>query len=209
MNLGTAFARCGSHKPHSFISYEVEDTEYIITKNVRGLTAMHGQFGASNVLGLAGGEVGARLVAEFELKHERGDKYCLYVDKVDTVFFAQPKVYIANNFKKDTCEYSQVLKHEEKHVDTLIKAHREYMSKFRSHMRWSVRDLPVLEPMTLDEAHEKRAFFINIISGHITSFIQKINEDVAQRQKKVDSKGEYERVLNNCSRWDEKIQDKR
>ena len=201
----SAQARCKSHQPHSYISYEVDKTEYIITKDVNSLTTMHGQIGPRHVLGLAGGEVGAKFTAEFELKPERNGTYCLYVDKVDTVFFAKPKVYIASNFRKGTCEYTQVLRHEEKHVKTLKRAHKDYMSEFRSHMRWSLRDLPVFDPMSVSDANEKRNEYVQIISNHLTTFIEKINKDVAKRQKEVDSKEEYQRVLNNCSRWDDRI----
>lgn len=198
-------ARCKSQQPRSFVTYETEKTEYIITKDVNSLTTMHGKIGPRHVLGLAGGEVGAKLTADFELKRETDGRYCLYIDKVNTVFYAKPKVYIASNFKKGTCEYSQVLKHEEKHVKTLKRAHKDYMSRFRSHMRWSLRDLPVFEPMSVDEANEKRGEYMQMISNNLTSFIEKINEDVAERQRKVDSKEEYARVLKNCSRWDDRL----
>lgn len=200
-----ANARCKSQQPRSFMNYETEKTEYIITKDVNSLTTMHGKIGPRHVLGLAGGEVGAKFTAEFDLERETDGMYCLYVDKVNIVFFAKPKVYIASNFKKGTCEYSQVLRHEEKHVKTLKRAHKDYMSRFRSHMRWSLRNLPVFDPMSADEANEKKDEYVQIISKHITGFIEKINEDVAERQKKVDSKDEYARVLKNCSRWDDRL----
>ncbi len=200
------FARCPSQKPLAIIQYSVSPTEYIKKNNADHLTNMHtGGHGAGQVLGLAGGDVGTSFKATFDLKQVKKDLYCLNVKKIKATFFAHPKVYIASNFKRGTCEYGNVLKHEEKHVKTLKKTHREYMPKFKQHLSSAARKLPVLEPMTLSEANENKDVYVKKISEDLSSYMQIIMMEVAQRQKEVDSKEEYQRVMKRCSKWDKRL----
>ena len=200
------FAKCPSQKPFAQIKYSVSPTEYIKTSNADHLTRMHtGGVGIDKVLGLAGGEVGTSFKAAFEVKQRKSGLYCLNVKKIKATFFARPKVYIASNFKRGTCEYANVLRHEEKHVKTLVRTHKEYMPKFKLHLRSTARDLPVLPEMALSEANEKKQIFVDQISRDLASYMQEIMEEVAIRQKEVDSQEEYERVLRRCKKWEKRL----
>lgn len=169
---------------------------------------MHnGPLGAhgNQVLGLAGGEVGTKFTAAFETKNYRDGLICLNVKEIKATFFAHPKVHIASNFKRGTCEYVNVLKHEEKHVRVLKKTHKEFMPKYKKHLRVTAKKLPILEPMSLKDANSKKQIFVTHIQKDLSAYMQKIMQEVEIRQKEVDSAEEYERVLNQCRKWDQRL----
>lgn len=204
--IKNAEAECRSHRPFAIIQYSVSSTEYIKTDNSDSLTLMHdGVIGASKVLGLAGGDVGTSFDALFDIEQQKDGLYCLYVKKVKATFFAHPKVYIASNFKKGTCEYANVLRHEEKHVKVLKRTHRQYMPEFKRHLRKTTKNLPILQPMTLNEVNDKKQFLVKQISKDLSSYMQVITLEVAKRQSKIDTKKEYQRVMSRCTKWDKRL----
>lgn len=200
-----AATKCRPHRPSTSLNYKVEPTEYLRNLSAHELTAFHSASGPHTVLGLAGGKVGTSFEASFEVKPVTGNLYCLNLKKIDAMLFAKPQVHIAKNFKRGTCEYNAVLKHEEKHVTTLIRAHKEYIPHYRKHLRVTSKKVPVLQPMTLHEANQKKYVLIEQIKKDLQSYLDKITEDVAQRQRKVDSEKEYRRVWDRCKKWEKRL----
>lgn len=202
-----AHAECRPHRPSTSLKYEVEPTQYLRTLNAQQLTSFHSGQGPNTVLGLAGGEVGTSFEAFFEVKEVKNNLYCLNLEKIKAVLFAKPQVHIAKNFRRGTCEYNAVLKHENKHVDTLKRAHKEYLPFYRKHLRVTSKKVPVLPPMKLAEANQKKYMLVAQIKKDLQGYLDTIMKDVAKRQAKVDSTKEYERVWRRCGKWEKRLAD--
>lgn len=202
-----AAKKCSVHRPSTSLKYKVEPTQYLRTLDATALTAMHMQTGPNKVLGLAGGAVGTKFEATFEVESIGANKYCLNLEKIEATLFAKPQVHIAKNFKRGTCEFNAVLKHENKHVDTLKRAHKEYLPHFRKHLRITSKKVPVLPPMKLSEAELKKEIIVQQISKDLSTYLNTIMEDVAERQKKVDSTREYQKVWDRCRKWEKRLAD--
>lgn len=196
---------CRKHRPITRLKYEVEPTQYIRDLSANELTAWHSGGGPSTVLGLAGGEVGTRFETSFETKPVGNNLYCLNVKRINAVLFVRPQVHIARNFKRGTCEYNAVLRHEDKHVRVLKQAHTEYLPKYQHHLRTTSKKIPKLPPMTLAQANQERHALVEQIKRNLSSYLEVIMSDVARRQQKVDTAEEYQRVAERCRKWEKRL----
>jgi len=170
---------------------------------------MHGPDGMiarGNIMGLAGGEIEMRFNATFEAVpyNDQPNHYCLNVKTVRATINSKPKVYIAKNFSRGTCEYAATLKHELKHVKVLKRAHKEALPAFRKHLNESTKSLPVLAPMRISNVNEGKQNLISHLKNELQSYIKLIEQDVELRQREIDSQEEYDQVWQRCDKWNRK-----
>ncbi len=196
---------CGDHRPHTYLYNTIDQIEYVRTQSANDLTDL--QNSHRQVLGLAGGEVGTRFETLFEAKPYDHGLYCLKVKSVEAVFFARPKIYIASNFGRGSCEYGAVMRHEQKHVNTLKITHNEYTPLYRAHLRSVARDTPVFDPVRVDDIDAQKEQIIEYLSAGLNVYMQGIMEELSSRQQEIDSEEEYQRVMDVCHRWDKKLED--
>ncbi len=184
------------------------ETKYIRDFSYKILTALHSGGTGSRTLGVAGGNVGVKFVTQFKPVKQRGSKlYCLQVKKIDATFYANPVVQIAKNFKRGTCEYHKVLTHENQHVETLKKAHKEYMPFFKKHLRVTSKKLSKLPPVSIQGMAEQQQQIVSEINAHLSEFMNTIGEDAAKRQARLDTAREYQKVWSRCRNWEKHLQE--
>lgn len=199
-----AFAdTCKRSTPKTSLYNTIEQLEYIRTYSSAELTQYHGR--GEQVLGLAGGPIGTTFEAGFEAVPYNDTLYCLNVEYVDAKFFAQPRIYIATNFGRGSCEYKAVMEHERKHVETLETTHNEYTSRYRNHLRNVSMKIPPLRPVSLSEINNQKRAVIDHIGHELKSYMADILSELTTRQNHIDSEEEYRRVLDVCDRWDKKL----
>lgn len=199
-----AFASvCGGSKPSSYLYSDIASIKYIRTHNVDGLNNLHQSDG--EVLGLAGGPIGTRLEMTFETVPYQGSLYCLNSKKIEATFFAEPTIYIARNFDRGSCEYKAVLRHEMKHVNEQKKLFHEYIPRYKWHLSEIAQKLPRLEPVSIQNVDEQKKYIFNYIQTEMQKYQSEMLSVLAQRQQKIDTAEEYERVQNVCHRWDQKL----
>ncbi len=198
---------CDAHNPTSSLQYDIGVTEYVRDISSKELTQMQGPHGFQNheILGLAGGESGLRFEVTFLAQQYAEKKYCLRVKSIEAKFYAKPRIYIASNFKRGSCEYNKVLKHEAEHVKILKRAHREYVPKYRSHLYKISKTIPVLEPIDLIDVNSQKEELIRYIDSELASYMSVITQEVAKRQKEIDTPQEYKQVYSRCKRWEKKL----
>lgn len=198
---------CQSYEPQTSLSYESKPVEYVQAKNARELKIMHrpDRDASAEVLGLAGGDVGTSFNAVFEAQHLEDKEYCLVVTSLHAELFSAPKIQIAREFARGSCEYNSVIEHERKHVEVLKNAHSYHMPKYRNHIEDVAEDLPASEPFTLDELNAKKQEMIDYISYRLNEYLEKMMYDVAERQKRIDTDREYQRIQAQCGNWDSEL----
>ena len=203
---GAHAALCSPHEADTSLYYKIHTVEYV--RNISSEDLKNNHFrGTTNgsVLGLAGGEVGLKFEVKFNASPYHGKKYCLEVTDIDANFYAKPKIYIANNFARGSCEYNRTLRHEQQHVKILTRAHKEYTPLYRRYLREVARDIPILEPFRIEDVHIQKQRLLQHINNELSAYMNEITADVDQRQKAIDTPEEYERVYSKCKRWEKKL----
>ena len=200
-------ARCPPHRPVTALHHKIEPVEYVRTVSSKVLTDAHygHNIRPGKIMGLAGGYVTTRFTAAFKIISAGANLYCMQAKKIDVHFDARPKIYIAGNFKRGTCEYHTVLKHEYEHAGILKQAHRDHIPPYRQYLRQMAYDIPVPEPATLSETHARKKYFIGHIRDALAIHVRAIMDDIVVRQKAIDTPEIYRREQAKCKRWEEKL----
>lgn len=112
-----------------------------------------------------------------------------------TMGFKNNKIYVAKEFPKRSCPYREVLGHEEKHkaVDRIIVD--EYSEKVRVALTDLTKKIGVIKASTPAIVDDK---IDSLMNQTIQKFTKEIDEAHIERQKKVDTKEEYQRVTDSC-----------
>lgn len=198
---------CPQHTPRVFLTYDVDPVEYVRTISSKVLTEQsfltHAE--SSPIIGLAGGDVGTRFDVRFKAIAVDKDLYCMTFKSINVVLYSKPKVAIASDFIRGSCEYSHILHHELKHVKILERAHKEYLDDYRGYVKRVSRNLPVLQPVRLVGVNRQKIFFIRQIENQLMRYVDIMMKDIAIRQRAIDTEEEYKRVHSKCDRWEQKL----
>ena len=207
---GAYALECEKHKPKTYLLPEIKPVEYIRNISSDELSSMHlggSTSHTSRVLGLAGGPLGTKFSVDFEAVEVAKKLYCLRAKKIKAYFFAKPKIYIASNFKRGSCEYNKVLKHETEHVTILKRAHKEYTPKYRHHLRKLSYNIPTLSPTKLIDVNKQKDLLVAELNKEMSAYLSVITKDISKRQAVIDTPEEYARVYSKCKRWEKKLRD--
>lgn len=186
----------------------MKPTEYIRNISARDLTDSHrGDNEASIILGHAGGSVRTSFTMEYEFIPLRARLYCFRVKKIRARFVAEPVIHIASNFKRGSCEYSRVLRHENEHVKILRKVHKGHVAGYKADLREVARKIPNFPPMKITAIEQYKTEAAEYIDEAMSEYMEYITMDVLARQKAFDTPEEYQRMNKQCKRWGKKLKD--
>lgn len=201
-----ALKQCPSADPDVNFSTATSGTQYVRTRSSQDLTRMHGNpYGNTMVGGLGGGELGFQTQARYEILTQ-GGAACLRLKRVDVLFYARPKIHIASNFSRASCEYGAVMGHEKKHVAELLKFHREYAPRARRELDRILKSIPVsMGPMPRATADKAQDVMQSRIAAGLAAYNKKLTPLLEQRQGKIDTPDEYARVSAQCDDWNDRL----
>jgi hypothetical protein len=196
---------CQFEKPRVIVKMATTKTRYVRDQSARDLTEMHTGRSGNNIGGLGGGEIGYKIATKYNIMSQRG-KHCVGLEAVKVTFYGKPEVHIASNFKRGSCEYTAVLGHEQIHIRTMRKFMREYAPKFKKEVaRIAKSSRRHIGPIRENQIEEAQADLQNAYVQQLSIYLGKVLPILGQRQKKVDSPEEYDRVFAKCKNWNRKF----
>lgn len=198
---------CPSVRPSVSVKSVIKPTKYVRTKSAQGLTDLHSggrPAGGGSVLGLGGGEIGIKAQNQYKTV-QQGGRTCVVLVSVQAVFYSKPKIHIASNFKRGSCEYSAVLAHERKHVKTLRDFHRRHVAGLKKVLRKISREAAVKGRYPVSQANNIQKEISNEMSRKIQNYTNVLLAKLSSKQRAIDTPEEYRRVAKKCKKWDEKL----
>lgn len=197
-----AAQNCPRHKTQMILEPELTKTRFFrgSARRLTEWTMGHTQdFGV--VLGLGGGEIGTKFQAAFEYATTPEGGVCVQLDKVKAIFYAYPRMYIASDYKKGSCEYEAILEHEKRHVKALIDFHDEHEERFRTHLGRIAKRIPMFGPVTKAEVPAVKQRLMDYVMSEYNAFQNKALMSLQREQRKIDSPSEYRGVAAKCDNW--------
>ena len=144
------------------------------------------------------------LSVKYEYKNLGNGRACVMLDKVQARFWAAPRIVMPTDFKKGSCEYKIILKHEKRHLQAAYDFHDRSTIKYRSFLGRIARNVPIFPPVTSSE--QAAAVEMKIADYFAKEFyaqVEKSYEELNKIQSKIDSPQEYlfntTRKLNRCA----------
>lgn len=194
---------CSNDAPITSVKLATAPTKYIKTQDARSLTAMHNS-GRGVTLGLAGGPISITINGQFQTR-SINDKACVELKKLEVLFWAKPEVLIASNFKKGSCEYREVLGHEQKHIRVLRNFVREQAPLLKKEVKKIVSSSRTQYKVKEQNVEKAQKEIEKQIFSRLEAHQNKIMPILQSRQTAIDSPEEYARVAAKCKNWGKKL----
>ncbi len=128
----------------------ISKTKYNITNSAWNLTGAHNPQGGGTVFGLAYSPLYYTYEGQFSISQQE-EGYCVSLDKIKVAYRARPIVFISREFPRGSCEFKEVVVHENKHVNTLKKFHADYAKPFKEK---TINTLQRVEPILIENKSE-------------------------------------------------------
>ena len=133
-----------------------------------------------------------------QMKYQTLGVGCMWVNNIDIKINIHPTIYIATEYKKNSCMYSAVLQHEMKHIEV----DRDIATKYRNHLRNMASNVTqkigVVGPKDKFQMPKTHKKIIDYIESHMKQVTSRMYEERRIRQQGVDSLSEYEHVQGLC-----------
>ena len=124
------------------------------------------------------------------------------LEEVKGYFYAAPQLYLPTDYKKSSCEYKEVYKHEQRHLKAVYNFHDKNSRKYASTLGRIARTVPIYPPVTTaKEAEETKQAIINYYESQFREFEAKSVMELNAIQQKIDSPSEYIGVQKRCQNW--------
>jgi hypothetical protein len=153
------------------------------------------------VLGLGGGEIGTKFEAAFKYSTTPDGSVCVALDKVKATFYAYPRMYIAANYKKSSCEYDAIVTHEKRHIRALEDFFYENQERFQIHLGRIAKTIPLYGPVASQDVPGVKQELMNHVMGEYTQYYNQQVASLQREQRKIDSPNEYRGVEAKCDNW--------
>jgi len=119
VSRGGGATLCSDEEPKVIVKLATSPTKYYKNYDARSINAIHNAKGGGTILGLAGGPLEIETRGQFSIRTLNG-KACVQIKNIEVMLWTKPAIIIASNFKKGTCEYNEILAHEERHHETNV-----------------------------------------------------------------------------------------
>lgn len=172
------------------------------TKSLRQINALAGSHGMARkgaiVLGIT--EIKLRSGVKVHYVGSRSGQFtCVSVSKMEINFgLKQHKVHLPREYRRGSCQFNVVLRHEMAHVDVNRRSVRKYATALKNEMRSVLRRAgPVAASSMIQGQNIKAAQVQKVIDENVSRF----TEEVTKLHDAIDKPGGKYAAAGKCKGW--------
>ncbi|MEH6403976.1 MAG: hypothetical protein V7750_11425 [Sneathiella sp.] len=121
---------------------------------------------------------------------------CMGIKKIKLSYgFDKMKVYVANKYKKQTCQYKAILKHENTHVKINEDILEEFSKQFRKNMKSKIDGMNVQRGRHLKKMKRQIGREISVKLKSQSELFQKMLD---KEHSKIDTPENYKKIHGSC-----------
>lgn len=125
--------------------------------------------------------------------------HCAYPKTVTVkVGYDSIKVYVAKEYRKGSCEWYAVRKHEDQHVRIFRKTLKAYFPAIKKAVKKEAKRLKVFQIKNKNLAADTIAARI---AGRVGPILQKVAQETKKKNAAIDTRYSYLQVAKKCKRW--------
>lgn len=156
-----------------------------------------------------GGEESLDLEAEyfFRVIDAGNGKFCVKLDNVEAYFYARPRIVMPSIFKKGSCNYNWIYKHEKRHLQALYDYHDLHTKRYAQYLGHIAKSLPIPRPIEEEHVELVKEQIREYFSERFSKLVDESIVELIAEQRKIDSPSEYQAGtmrFAKCHREDEK-----
>jgi len=128
-----------------------------------------------------------------------GQSTCVSVSKMEISFgLKQHKVHLPREYKRGSCQFNVVLRHEMAHVDVNRRTIRKYATLLKNEMRSALRRAGAVAASSMIKGQNIKAVQIQkLIDDNVARF----NEEVTKLHDAIDAPGGKYAAAGKCKGW--------
>jgi len=181
-------------------------TVYNNALNVTGIQTVMRRRGHVNAglhqraLGLTSSQFGFAISGQTYANPLRGG-YCVYLRAVDVQFgYHEMDVFIASEYRPQTCEYKTIMDHENQHVAINRNTIKEYAPLVRQELE---RQLALLQPRFTAEPQASSDRKISDLQNKLDPLLDGMERAIQQRNAVIDTNVNYAAIAEMCKNWEQ------
>lgn len=124
--------------------------------------------------------------------------FCMYYSKIRIEISLDPRVYIANDYRKGTCLHDSILEHEKKHVDVDRQVVNKYSAIIGEQIRAAIVNAGAIGPYKMNRRDDIQELMLDNVNAAVQGVRLQMLEEQSRRQQGVDTLEEYQRVSEAC-----------
>lgn len=121
-----------------------------------------------------------------------GGTACLWYDTIDFKITMEPMIYVASEYPKGSCQYKEVMKHEQMHLATDRQVINKYMQILGKELYDAMGQQYVYGPFPLAQKDVMFGKMADRVTAIVTNVKDRMQEERRLQQSKVDSLQNYE-----------------
>ena len=128
-----------------------------------------------------------------------GSGHCYWIESIDLVIrFRSLDIFIASEYRRDSCAYRAILSHEREHV----RVAREQLNRFAPRFRQALHSRDVPSPSNPRfTTQPPKAEIEELVDRLVSPVFDQLNVTMANAQARLDTPEEYARIQAKCSDW--------
>lgn len=152
-----------------------------------------------NPIGLTLAELQFRMEISLNVLSHSKTSHCATVNAVRAKLgFDRINVYVDKRYRKGSCQYRSILKHEQEHIDIFQNALAVYAPKVERRLTDATARLKPVNARTVKRAADKLQ---KNLHGEMKSLFKKINDAMDADNARIDTLENYKREQARCSSW--------
>lgn len=132
---------------------------------------------------------------------DMGDHKCFWVEHVQVqVVYQSMQIFIASEYKKGSCPYAKILRHEREHVAIS----RRNLARFEPRLRSALASLSIPkagQPIRIKADDDPSAQMTRLFSRLVSPVLDDMMADLDAAQAKIDTPKSYAKVRRQCRNW--------
>ena len=130
-----------------------------------------------------------------------GDRHCFWVEHIEArMVYRSVKIYVAREYKKSSCAYREILRHEKEHVSIARRNLERYKPKVRSALTSLLIPHPD-RPIEIESAELADAEMQRVYQRLLAPIFKEMVQSLHAAQGAIDTPASYAKVRRRCRKW--------
>ncbi len=180
--------RCPRHQVKTFLKAKKKKTRF----QRASLNDINGYLNTHNVLAFVYNPIDLERSYDFDFKDIGNNRVCVLLKSVKVNYISYPQIVMPKDFKRNSCEYKIILKHEKRH----LKVHYDYFERsvpeYKAFLGRVARRVPLSKPVSsAEELEEMKAHIVDYFDSELSDHISTSRSRMQDLQSKIDTDQEY------------------
>ncbi len=180
--------RCPRHQVKTELKAKKAKTKFL-SGSIKGINDYLGSHG---VMAFVQNPLSVKTYYKFSTKDIGRGRFCIMLDEVEAHYRSYPSIVMPSDFKKSSCEYKIIRKHEQRHLDVHHNYYEKSVGQYRAFLGRIARNVPVFDPVTTkQEAAQVQKLIKEYFNQQFYKRVKSSINEMHKLQSKIDSAQEY------------------